>query len=176
MATTCSPRNFEYVKSLGAEAAFDYADPECAEKIRAFFSNSDGENPLAHVWDCIATPDTARVCVSAMNPEGGKYRNLLWVPDDVIHAVNPKVSNDFTFAYTVFGEVFEKWKRFEPSKEDLEFGKMFWELSRELLASGEVKVAPTDVNRGGEGLEGILVGLKELKEGKVSATKLVYKL
>lgn len=173
MATTCSPRNFEYVKSLGAEAAFDYADPACAERIREFFG--DGQ-PLLHAWDCIASPETARLCVAAMAPEGGKYRSLLWVPNEVVLGANPKVTNGFTFAYTVFGEAFEKWKKFEASQEDFEFGKMFWELSRELLASGKIKAARTEVNRGGEGLEGVIVGLKELKENKVSGAKLVYTL
>ena len=32
------------------------------------------------------------------------------------------------------------------------------------------------VNRGGKGLEGVLEGLEDLKEGKVSAAKLVYTL
>ncbi len=34
MVTTCSPRNFDFVKSLGASEAFDYNDPECADKVR----------------------------------------------------------------------------------------------------------------------------------------------
>ena len=31
--TTCSPRNFPFVKSLGVSEAFDYNDPECAKKV-----------------------------------------------------------------------------------------------------------------------------------------------
>ena len=36
MITTYSPRNFDLVKSLGADAAFDYNDPECAAKIKEY--------------------------------------------------------------------------------------------------------------------------------------------
>lgn len=172
VVTTCSPRNFEYVKSLGADEAFDHADPACADRIREFTGGR-----LRHAWDCIASAETARVCAAAMSAEGGgKYRSLLYVPDEVVKGVNPGVSSGFTFAYTVFGEAFEKFRRFEAVEEDYEFGKMFWELSRELLAAGKVKAARRDVNRGGKGLEGVLVGLKEMKENKVSGVKLVYTL
>ena len=36
VVTTCSPRNFPFVKALGAAEAFDYNDPECAQKIREY--------------------------------------------------------------------------------------------------------------------------------------------
>jgi NADPH:quinone reductase-like Zn-dependent oxidoreductase len=32
--TTCSPRNFDLVRQLGADAVFNYKDPEAAKKIR----------------------------------------------------------------------------------------------------------------------------------------------
>lgn len=38
-----------------------------------------------------------------------------------------------------------------------------------------MKIVEVEVNRGGKGgLEGVLVGLWELKEGRVSGRKLVY--
>lgn len=58
--------------------------------------------------------------------------------------------------------------------ENYEFGKKFWEISRGLLAEGKLKPIRVVKNQGGSGLEGVVVGLKELKEGKVSAGKLVY--
>ncbi len=32
--TTCSKKNFDLVKSLGASEAFDYNDPDVAKKVR----------------------------------------------------------------------------------------------------------------------------------------------
>jgi len=58
--------------------------------------------------------------------------------------------------------------------QDFEFGKKFWELSRELLAEGKIKVHRPSVNKYGKGFEGILEGMKQMKEGKVSGEKLVY--
>lgn len=62
-----------------------------------------------------------------------------------------------------------------PAKpEDFEFGKTFWELATKLLTSQQLTVHPTKVGSGG--LQGVLNGLEELKSGKVSGVKLVYRI
>lgn len=106
----------------------------------------------------------------------GHYRSLLKLDDEIIKGVNGKVDNGFRLAYTMFGEAFDKGRVVPAIPEDYEYGKMFWEVAREALVQGKIKPARADVNRGGKGLEGVLVGLKELKEGKVSGVKLVYTL
>lgn len=176
--TTCSPRNSDYVESLGADVVIDYtryATPDdFAERVRAEVGGDDG---LRLAWDCVGSADSARRCVSAMSKgEGGQYRSLLGVDQEVIRAVNPKVEGGVTLAYFVFGEEFRKWGPFPARPADFEFGKMFWELTRGLMAEGKVKAARQDVNRGGKGLEGVLVGLQEMREGRVSGVKLVYTL
>lgn len=45
--TTCSPRNFEYVKSLGAARAFDYASPSVKPDIVAALQNQNCAGALA---------------------------------------------------------------------------------------------------------------------------------
>ncbi len=171
VAVTCSPRNFDLVKSLGADAAFDYNSPTVLEDIKAW----DGDIRLA--WDCVTNPDSMQITIGAMADAGGQYRSLLPCNDKSVRAINPNVEGGFTFMYTVIGEAFQKGPKATPaSAEDFEFGKMFWELSRQLLAEGKIKTARPDVNRGGKGLDGVLVGLEELKQNKVSGAKLVYTL
>jgi len=63
---------------------------------------------------------------------------------------------------------------FPASKEDFEFAKMFWELSTKLVASKQISVHPPKVGKGG--LKGVLEGMQEMREGKVSGVKLVYKV
>lgn len=178
MVTSCSARNAEYVRSLGADAVLDYArfsgqpDAFGAEVRREL-----GDDMLTLAWDCVGTEESARMCVAAMSKErGGKYRSLLKVDDNVVKDVNEKVDNEFTLAYFVFGEEFKKWVPLPAKPEDYEFGKMFWEMARGLLAEGKVKAARQDVNRGGKGLEGVLKGLQDMREGKVTGVKLVYTL
>lgn len=85
------------------------------------------------------------------------------------------VENKHTLAYTITGEGFKFGPAdYPPKPEDLEFGKKFWELSTKLLAEKQISVHPPKVGK--EGLKGVFDGLKQLKEGKVSGTKLVYKV
>ncbi|KAL2018316.1 hypothetical protein VTK56DRAFT_979 [Thermocarpiscus australiensis] len=183
VATTCSTSNFDYVKSLGADAAFDYRSPTVVEDIKAWSREGEtgvdqDDSSLTLALDCIAEPATARLCAAALSRRhGGQYRSLLAIEDDVVKAVNPKVDVGYKFAYTATGEPADKFFANLPaSAEDFEFAKKFWNLSRELLVQGKLKPARTDGNRGGKGLEGVLVGLRDLKEGRVSGTKLVYTL
>ncbi|POS75912.1 hypothetical protein DHEL01_v205698 [Diaporthe helianthi] len=175
--TTASPHNFEYLKSLGADAVFDYHTPaeELAKQIKAHTDNN-----LTLAWDCSPTPESTRLCVASMSDsQPGVYGALLPVQDinEALKAVNPQVSGGFTIGYTVFGEAITRGGRDYPAKpQDREFGKAFWDLSRDLLAQGKLKVARTSVNQGGAGLEGVLKGLDDLRNGKVSGTKLVYTL
>lgn len=172
---TASPHNFDYLKSLGAEAVFDYHTPaeELAKEIKAQTGNN-----LTLAWDCSPTPESTRVSALALSDsQPGVYGALLPVKDEDLKAVNPKVSGGFTMGYTVFGEAFNRGGREYPAKpQDKEFGKAFWDLSGDLLARGKFKVARTSVNQGGAGLEGVLKGLDDLREGRVSGTKLVYTL
>ncbi|KAK3991013.1 putative zinc-binding oxidoreductase ToxD [Cladorrhinum sp. PSN332] len=177
VATTCSPKNFGLVERLvPGIKAFDYRSGTVVEDIKRWVDETTTV-PLTLAWDCHGTLESGRTCAAAMNKtREGHYRALLNVPEEVIRGVNPMVDSDYTFAYTAIGEAFDKTWHIPASREDFEFAKGFWELSRGLLAEGKVKPVVAEVNRGGKGLEGVLVGLRELREGRVSGGKLVYAL
>ena len=110
-----------------------------------------------------------------MASEGGRYSTTEDPGAQLIQAEYPGISAQAILAYTMIGEafVFES-ERWEARPGDFEFGKMFWELARGLLENGTVKAVRTIVDFGGKGLEGALVGLEELRQGKVRGAKLVY--
>lgn len=167
---TASPHNFDYLKSLGADAVFDYKSPTVADDIRKYTNNS-----LKLAWDC--TGQGAAISAGALSSDGGKYATIIGVKKEELLAVNPKVDGPYaTMMYTIFNERYFKGSETLPKPEDFEFAKKFLAISQELLEQGKLKVPNPIVNRGGASFEGILKGLDELRAGKVSAGKLVYTL
>ena len=154
------------MKGRGADHVFDYKSPSLITDIR---KASNGN--LQHAFDCISTEVTARVCAESLRASGGQYSSLLPVEklsrEDVVKKT--------TAAYTALGESFT----FGPteigaSKDDFDFMVEFQSLSSKLLEQGKIKPHPHHVRPGGLG--GILQGLQELRDHKVSGEKLVYRL
>jgi len=54
------------------------------------------------------------------------------------------------------------------------FAVKFCGLAEKLLKEGKIKAHPVDVRPGG--LKGVLEGLDEMRKGKVSGKKLVYRV
>ncbi|KAI1268913.1 putative alcohol dehydrogenase [Xylariaceae sp. FL1019] len=172
VVTTASPRNFEYLKSVGADAVFDYKSPSCGEDIRMLTNNS-----LKYAWDCVGGGE--EICGKALSSsERSKYGTINFSDGKLLNEINP-LTSDPTF-YVALDAVDEPYSlrgsHREPPKHHAEFATMFKEIARDLLQSGRVQPINIDVNRGGPGLEGVLKGLDELRNGKVSAQKLVYTL
>ncbi|KAE8377359.1 zinc-binding oxidoreductase [Aspergillus bertholletiae] len=162
--TTCSPRNFDQVKRLGADAVFDYHDPDSANAIKALTNDN-----LKLVFDTISTEDSARYCDRAISSQGGDYSALL--PLAIERPTN--VNHGATMAYTAFGEGFKFGPRDIPPKpEDYTFAKCLSRMVEKLLAEGKLRVHPPKVCPAG--LNGTLEGLVSMREGKVSGEKFVY--
>lgn len=65
VATTCSSRNFEWVKKAGATHVFDYNDPDVISKIREALPN------LKHIFDTIGNTTSSATSAQAINGDGG---------------------------------------------------------------------------------------------------------
>jgi len=169
VVATSSPHNFQLCKDLGADAVFDYNDPTCAEKIKDFTKGD-----LHHAFDCISNDQTAAICAAALSTSSSSpkiYSSLM----PIKQLPREDVKNAHTLAYTALGEYTKIGPNELPaSKEDYEFATKFWALSEKLLGEGKVKVHPVDVRSGG--LKGVLEGLDDMRHGKVSGKKLVYKV
>lgn len=96
--TTCSPRNFDFVKKLGAVEAFDYNDRDCAEKIRKYTNNK-----LTRVLDCISEGESPKISSEAISSEGGQVSYLL-APGHDRKDVKNKVSCNRAIPYFSYAD------------------------------------------------------------------------
>ncbi|KAI0089232.1 zinc-binding oxidoreductase ToxD [Irpex rosettiformis] len=171
VATTSSPRNFELVKSLGADAVFDYRDTDVVSKIKATTNDS-----IHIALDTISTADSQLLTVNAFAPGPGKL-HLILVPSPPAQKVREDVKFTMSLLYSAFGVAFgfANGVSFPAAPEDRAFIRD-WLAGPgiRLLNEGKIKPNPIKVLPGG--LEGIPAGFEYMKAGKNSAEKLVFKL
>lgn len=164
--TTCSPHNFELVRSRGAEAVFDYADPDTPAAIKR---HTGGQ--LKHVLDCISDTQSVEACFKAMARVGGRYASLELVPDELL-AKRRAVHARLVMAFEILGEEVKLpggyGKPADPAKREL--GVRFFAMFQRLI--NERKLVPHPTERVEGGLEGIARGLQLLKSGSLSGKKL----
>ncbi|KAF1968448.1 putative zinc-binding oxidoreductase ToxD [Bimuria novae-zelandiae CBS 107.79] len=179
--TTAGKNNFDYVKSLGADAVFDSRSLTVGEEIREYTKDK-----LCYVWDTIGeygSDEASAKALASKAPDGQKlyYGTILLKditdfvarrgtleprPDDVIQSMS--------LGYTAVGEAFEiKGTKFPARPEDYEFAKKWMQFAGELIAQGKIKPHRV-VSRYG-GFESLVDGLEDLKNG-VSGVKLVYQV
>lgn len=141
----------ELLKSRGADAVFDYHDPNCARLIREY---TRGE--LYYVLDCISTEPSYKLIADSIPATPQKPVQLAtllpadtWPRKDI----TPMVVK----GYTSLGEAFTKFGiDFPPMPDHFEHAVMFWKLSQKLLADGKIKPHPVALRKGG--LAGIPAG------------------
>ncbi|KAK3381172.1 chaperonin 10-like protein [Podospora didyma] len=171
---TCSPKNFQLAKALGAHDVFDYHDARtCGPQIR-----QATDNKLLYALDCVAQGDSLRICADALTSAPGKarYTASLPVSSQAFPRAQDDVRHGWTSGYSAFGEGTHLTGPLgEANAKDLEFAARFWKLAAALLEQDRIRLGPFVHLRQG-GLQGVPQGLQELKDGRVSAGKLVYVL
>ena len=160
-------------------------DPDCSSKIRVATSDS-----LFHIFDTIATADTAAICTNAVGAVAnarplasgiaGTETTALYactldpvLPRPWSQSLVPITKKPF-LAYTAFGEAF--WfegEDFAANVEDYNFAVVFSGLVEGLLEQRKIKTHPVRLR---VGLEHILDGLNDMRRGAVTGQKLVYRL
>ncbi|KAF2268087.1 putative zinc-binding dehydrogenase family oxidoreductase [Lojkania enalia] len=166
--TTCSPRNFNLVRSYGADECFDYHSSTCGQDIRALTKNA-----LEYALDCITEESTMKICYQAIGRCGGKYVGLEPYPEHC--ATRRTVTPDWVLATWLRGLPISWPEPFgTPGKpECADFKRAIWPYMNPIFESGEIKPHPIRVEP--DGLEGLLEGVHLLKRGKVRGEKLIYR-
>ncbi|KAL9122906.1 MAG: hypothetical protein Q9187_000536 [Circinaria calcarea] len=169
VVTTCSPRHFQLVESYGAERAFDYHSPTCAEDIRAYTKNT-----LQYVIDIITEAKTLRLCFAAIGRAGGRYVGFELIPDDLIAGMRKTVKATWVLGITMSGSEIALGGGYgsKPNPELREFGCEWFKRFEVLASAGKIKAHPPNVKDGG--LEFVISGVDRMRRREVSGEKLVY--
>ncbi|CCM05588.1 uncharacterized protein FIBRA_07816 [Fibroporia radiculosa] len=169
VVTTASPHNFELVKSLGADVFFDYKDPEVVSKIRAATGDS-----IRDSFDTISLRESQEISAKVIAPDGGRL--ILLLAPIAEAKVRDDVKITHTLIYTALGRTFSLGPNslYTASSEDRNHMAAFLKKIPTLVKEG--KILPNRIRLWEGGLDGIPEGLQYMREGKVSAEKIVYRV
>ncbi|KAL8908396.1 MAG: hypothetical protein Q9207_000815 [Kuettlingeria erythrocarpa] len=168
---TCSRRNFALVESYGAEKAFDYNSPSCAEDIRAYTKNT-----LQYAIDIIAEVKSVRLCYMAIGRAGGRYIGFELVPDDLVKDMRRTVKPDWVLGITMSGNEIAIGGGYgsKPNPELRAFGCEWFLMVEALIHAGKIRPHPIKLRQGG--LSAVIAGVATMQRRQVSGEKLVYRL
>ncbi|KAJ9094733.1 hypothetical protein QFC21_005891 [Naganishia friedmannii] len=168
---TASPKNFDLVKSYGADEVVDYHNVDQAiQDIKKITGGS-----LTKALDTISEGDSFKIALESL--KSGKLNTLLQISDEGKKLAEQKgIETELTLAYTLMGNAFE----FIPGStvpaipSDREFYVKLCKDTPDFIQKYNIRPNPIKDMNGG--LEHILEGFEFMKSGKVSASKLVYKI
>ncbi|KIW20596.1 hypothetical protein PV08_01171 [Exophiala spinifera] len=165
VVTACSPKHFDVVKRLGADLVYDYHMNNVGEQIR-----QATRGQLRAVFDTVNVESSAAICAAAIGPDGGSYCNLLG-----LDCPRTDVTSTFFLGYSVSGEsyIFEG-EKYDARPEDFEFASKFVPTANRLWAEG--KWTPHPQRLGAGGLLGAISGMQDMKAGRYSGEKLIYRV
>ena len=180
--TTCSPRNFDFVKQLGAAAAFDYRDPYVVRDLIAALTGTSIAGALA------VGPGSAQACVDVVAASNGnKFVSMVTYPIDFPSLTGPP---SFGFRIAMIGSFIRFLlrvvlkARLKAVRAKFVFGSslafndvgaaMYERYLPDALAQGRYIAAPAPQVHG-SGFAAIQAALDTQRKG-VSASKIVVSL
>ncbi|KAH7209031.1 hypothetical protein DER44DRAFT_809013 [Fusarium oxysporum] len=168
IVTTCSPHSFDLVRSLGASHVFDYNDSDVVKSIK------DTAPGLRYVFDTIGNEMSSTTASQAIDETGG---TLTTVRPDMSLTENVTKQTKVTpvLVWTAFNRVIQyKKAQFPASEDDHRLCAEFNEKLPVWIEEGKIMPNKPKVIPGG--LDAVVQGFQEYRDGKISGYKLVYEL
>lgn len=164
VVTTASPHNHGLLKKLGADATFDYKDPEVGEKIRAWAKEKGYESGVQKALDSVSESGSTSLIAKSLGPKGGKIVTLAPAKPAEGETWPEGVVADYILIYSVLKP--------KNAQDFADIQEWYSHLPSLVIERGFGNAIPLEVSHAG--LEGIHEGLDALRAKKVSAKKLAY--
>jgi NADPH:quinone reductase-like Zn-dependent oxidoreductase len=165
--TTASPRNNEYLKSLGADYVLPYNDPNTPAEIKKI---TNGKLYLA--FDTISEKGTTQLVVDAFGSDTKKKELVNVLPPGELDDKANSVTRHLLQTLSLFGKEVTAYGMLLPANPaSYAFSIHSYEILERLLK--EKKLRHQNIKVLG-GLEKVPEGFAYMKEGKNSAEKIVY--
>lgn len=170
---TASPKNYDFLKDIGAAETYDYSDEKAVEKI------AEAHPDLAYAFDTYSERGSQELCARALSKTQPSKLVTTLPLSEGLASVNDKVKSSFFLFYSLMGkeiDIYDTHLSQKEADEDFEYMSKFTSsgIFSHLLASGLVKPNRTSPQSGG--LQAIPEGLDRLRQNKVSGEKLTYAL
>lgn len=166
--TTSSSRNFDFLKSLGADKTFDYNDQNVVELIQA-----EGKGNIKYAVDCNATLESFQTTFDCTKgSELQAIDNLLQIKPNKINVGESNARFSQTSVTTIFGDVIIPGFPTVKTPEGLpKIFRDFWQYKLPVL----IPRLKTPKLRVLQGLDKVNMGLTLLSEQGVSCEKIVIR-
>ncbi|KAF5344778.1 hypothetical protein D9757_013433 [Collybiopsis confluens] len=172
--TTASPQNHELMKKIGADAVFDYKDPEVVSKIKSFC----GDQELSVAIDCASLPESVLPISQCLGDREGAYVALV-MP---VQVPAKHIKSDFSLIYTLLGSDVIKFSKpqtkgpyeYPAEAKHYELAKSFAKMFSQILKEDKIQANPTRVVP--NGLADAQSWIDYQEQGKVRAHRIVYSI
>lgn len=170
--TTASPKNHQYLKSLGADYVFPYSDANTPTEIRKLT-----DNKLYLAYDAISENGSTQAILDAFGSDipTGKSKEIILVlpkPSEGFGDSAKDVSLTVVIVGTLLGRELNLLGMHLPaSSDDLEFSLHSYSLLERLLADKKIQTQRLNVFGG---LDKVPDGFAYMRAGKNSAEKIIY--
>ncbi|GKT57917.1 zinc-binding oxidoreductase [Colletotrichum tofieldiae] len=166
--TTCSPRHFDLVKSLGAKHVFNYRDDHVVDCIKQAVPG------LKYVFDTIGGNTSSAQASKAIDESGGSLCTVRPGKANTEDVTKQTKVTD-VLVWTAFLKDHQygtfKWLA---NESDHQLGTEFFEKLPSWVAGEKLK--PNSPQVIPKGLDGVEKGFQLYRDGVISGTKLVYQL
>jgi NADPH:quinone reductase-like Zn-dependent oxidoreductase len=163
--STSSPKNFEFVKSLGAAEVCDYADSRAQKRIHSMTNGT-----LQYAVDCFSNGTSPVQISGSLSKEGGTIVTML-----PYETRKKGVSTKLVLVYSLWGEpIILPGINLPGDPSHYADGTKFNKLITRLLAEGKLKPGP--IKMFSKGLASVHEGFMYMVSGKVHAEKIVWRV